>query len=266
MFKGVSKKQLAGAILAGVISITGITSVSAAGPGSDWSKFGKDRPVRMDFQERASAIETALKKLVTTGAITQAQSDAVLKIYTPAERKGPFEGLITAGTLTQAQADKIMNAMKTGRGVKKTMTDILKELVSVGTITQAQSDAVSKTFSDPIRAGMKNAIRKSPFEELVAAGTLTQETADKIITAIQEGRTSKKSVVSVLKELVTEGTITQAQSDALVEVFVAPVRGELDKAGRKSPLEKLVTAGTITQAQADVITNALKSALEETKK
>lgn len=257
MLKGISKKQLAGAILAGVITFTGITSVSAAGPGSNWGKPAKDRPARIDFQERASTIEAALKKLVTAGTITETQYDAVLKIYTPAERKGPFEDLITAGTLTQAQADKIMDAMKAGRDAKKTMPDILKELVTAGTITQVQSDAMVKAFAAPAKGDLRRTYRKSPFDVLVSEGKLTQAKADKISTAIQEGRTAKKPVVDILKGLVTSGTITQSESDAVVEIFVAPER--------KSPLEKLVTDGTITQAQADAIAKALKTARDEMK-
>jgi len=265
MFKGISKKQLAVAILAGVITITGITSVSATGMRNDGNTTGKDKPARIDFQERATAIETALKKLVTAGTITQVQSDAVLKLYTPAERKGPFEELITAGTLTQAQADKIMSAMKTGHETKKTMTDILKELVTAGTITQAQSDAITKINMDPVKKDLPSGEKIGPLERLVTAGALTQAQADKIVTAIKDGRTAKKTVADILKELVTAGTITQAQSNAVVEIYVVPERGGMFEAEGKSPLEKLVTAGTITQAQADAITAALKTAMEDIK-
>jgi len=270
MFKEINRKRLAGAILAGVITITGSASAFAADLDSSRQPAAQSRPAKIDFEKMSSAIEAAMEKLVTAGTITQVQADAVLKVYTPGERKdvkqgerkSPLDELVTAGTITQDQSDAVSEAIKAGREAKKTTEGVLEELVTAGTITQAQSDAVAKIFTSGERKGMQQGERKNPLDELVTAGTITQAQSDAVSEAVKAGREAKKSTKDVLKELVAAGTITQAQSDTVAKIFTPGERKGTWQGERKSPLDELVTAGTITEAQADAINEAVKAAME----
>jgi polyhydroxyalkanoate synthesis regulator phasin len=206
MFKNFNKKRLAGAILAGVIAVTGATSAFAADTSSNSQlAAGQNRPAKMDFSKMTTTIKTAINSLVTAGTITQAQADEILKVYTPGERKGildgarknPMDELVTAKTITQAQADAINAAVKTGRESKKSAVDVLKELVKAGTITQTQADAViadavEKVFTPRERIGGLDRVRKNPIDELVTAKTITQAQADAVNAAIKAAIGSPK--------------------------------------------------------------------------
>jgi hypothetical protein len=244
MFGNINKKKLAGAILAGVLTVTGATSAFAADQaGNSQQIVNQNKPVRVDLSKMSATIKSAMDSLVAAGTITQAQADIVAKEYTPGDKKGysmkfkksPMDELVTAGTITQVQSDAISTAIKSGRKSKKTIEAILKDLVSVGTISSEQKDAVMNTF--PIRDAVSKPI---------------------IINKTQ------------LDGLVTSGVLTQTQADAVAKLDLAGIRdnnpnagkGNLQRDIRKEPLSQLVAAGTITQAQADAINTAIKSALQ----
>lgn len=251
----IDKKKLAGAILAGVLTVAGATSAFAADVSNDTKAAVEKQFIKIDKTEIYSKVKAALDKLVSAGTITQAQADAALKEFTPGEGKGPFHMIrgsflgkhVADGTITQAQADAINAALKTAREKGTGIEAVLKELVSAGTITQAQADSIN--------------------------------------AAIKTGMEADKSIEDILKALVTDGTITEAQKEALLKLF--PLRGEsfmgksfiekdaiknggMHKGGfikfSSSPLDELVSAGKLTQAQADAVLDAVKSALKPLEK
>jgi competence protein ComGC len=262
VFEKINKKKLAGALLAGVITVTGATSAFAADqPTNSLQNVYQRQFHKIDITEMSTKIKSAIDSLVSAGTITQAQADAALKAYARGEGKGmfhaisrrnPMSELVTSGTITQAQADAIYNALKTVRESKKTIEVILKDLVTAGTITQAQSDAAFKCFTPKDREFIHMNIGGNPMSELVTSGTLTQTQLDAINKVIKTGMDS----------LVAAGTITQAQADAIEKARPSFEGKDLNiMKFRNNPLDELVTAGTITQAQADAINIAIKSAM-----
>ena len=165
MFEKISSKRLAGLILAGVITISGATSAFAADQSSIHQAAGRNKPARMDFSKMSAEMKAAIEKLVTAGTITQAQADTVLKIYTPAERKGAAD---------------------------RERKHPIAELVTAGTITQAQADEVAKVFTPGERKGMTDKARNNPMDDLMEAGTITQSQADAIDTAVKAAMESLK--------------------------------------------------------------------------
>lgn len=157
MFGSINGKKLAGVVLAGVITLTGVTFAFAADQTDSSGTVGQDKPAKMDFSKMTEAIDSALDKLVTAGTITQAQSDAVSA------------------------------AMKAARDAKTSMEDALKALVTKGTITQAQLDKISAVMKPGDGKGAPpQGERKDPLADLVTAGTLTQAQADKVNAAVKE--------------------------------------------------------------------------------
>ena len=275
MFEKINKKSLTALMLAGAITVTGATTAFAAN-GTGAGNFARGgQPAKVDFAQAGTQVKTALDKLVTAGTITQAQEEAVLKLYTPGEgmkggpqgeRKNPMDELVTAGTITQAQLDAIESAMKSGMESKQTMEDILSGLVTAGTLTQAQVDAIQQAMPARDGKGGPQGERKNPMDELVTAGTITQAQLDAIESAMKTARESKQSMEDVLAGLVTAGTLTQDQLDAIQKAMPGKdgnggpqgfAQGE-----RKNPLDELVTAGKITPAQADAIESAVKAVFE----
>ena len=206
MFENITKKRLAGAILAGVITITGATSAFADQSNNKQQVVNQNKPARMDFTKMSTAIKSAIDSLVTAKTITQEQADEVVKVFTPGDRKdahkhpsnearkNPLEELVTAGTITQASADAVNSAVRAGRESKKSASDVLSEMVTGKTITQTQADAVTKVFTPGNRkgapAGASNVVRKNPLDKLVTAGTLTQAQADAVNAAVKTAMSS----------------------------------------------------------------------------
>ncbi|KUO75321.1 MAG: hypothetical protein APF77_13040 [Clostridia bacterium BRH_c25] len=254
----INKKRIAGAILAGVLTVAGATSAFAADQTVSQPAVNQRQFFKADKTDLSSKVKSAIDNLVSEGTITQAQADAVTKAYTPGEglrmpqtlHINSISELVTAGTITQAQADSITSAIRTGIASGKTMEDIFKELVTDGTVTEAQKEEIQKNVPDKVNIARSNAKSLIKLESLVDSDIISQEQADAFNTAMKTARASKKSSSDILKELVAAGTITQAQADA----FNAAIKSIREsKKSTADVLKDLVSAGTMTQEQADAI-------------
>jgi competence protein ComGC len=200
MFDKISRKKITVVVIAGLLTVTCATTVFAADvPGH--GRFGSQKQItQFNATKATSAIKSAVQSLVNAGTITQAQADAIIKVF-PAraerftnrgERKGFWDNLVTEGTITQAQADSIISAIKDGRAGQSAIKEVLESLVSKSIITQAQADAVQKACIPPERKNFEMKERKNPLAELVTAGTITQAQADAVNSAVKSAFDSLK--------------------------------------------------------------------------
>ncbi len=230
----IDRKKLAGALLAGVLTVTGATSAFAADQTVSSPQAVNQKQFRkIDIAEMSAKIKAAIDNLVSKGTITQAQADAVMKFFGPGDRRyvhmdrmNPLSDLVTKGTITQTQVDAVFKAIKTDIMSDKSMEDTLKELVTAGTITEVQKEAIQKALPN-------KEIMSRPF--------------------MGKGNS--------LDSLIADGTITQAQVDAIQKSRGSFEGKDLSMRFKNSPLDELVTVGTITQAQADAINIAIKAAM-----
>lgn len=86
---------------------------------------------------REQARTTALSTLISEGALTQAQADAIV-----AAGRGGLRTLIASGTLTAEQAREVQ-AELAEYGSTDTSGASLAALVAAGVLTQAQADAIA---------------------------------------------------------------------------------------------------------------------------
>lgn len=179
-------------------------------------------------------IEDELISLVSTGIITQDESDKILALSKQED------------AARQAEADKMKNMtdaerktyFESNKGTAPEMKcDIYSQAVSQGIITQDKADAV-KAKLDAARQTQMKAMMTKGLDGVVTAGTITQDQADKVVAFITSQEANKKP--SLDKE---PGTRPEQKPD--------PANAP------KNPLSSLVDDGTLTQDQADAVLKVL---------
>ena len=98
----------------------------------------------------AITVKSDLQSLVSSGTITQAQENTIIKLVISSknedqqkakiELRTKLNNLVTVGTITQTQEDSII---KVGSKIKAE----IKDLVTSGTITQAQENTIIKLLT-----------------------------------------------------------------------------------------------------------------------
>ena len=133
-----------GGALRPLVSAGTITSTQAK---AVHDQMKADREAAKPEREAAKAASraTALRTLVSEGAITQAQADAVA-----ATERGGMRALVEAGTITNAQAEAIKAEFEEYAPSKTDgRSASLAKLVSNGTITASQSEAIAAALPAP---------------------------------------------------------------------------------------------------------------------
>ncbi|MBU3159487.1 hypothetical protein KPL37_06925 [Clostridium frigoris] len=217
----------------------------------------------------------------TTTTKTDVKASSKTEFKQPkAELESTLKLGVSTGIITQTESDKIL-AYENSKTIDKTVkTDIYKDLVDNNMLTKAKADAL-KASEQVQREAQRQAEIDTNLAKLVTDNTITQDQSDKIKAAIatQEATnkverektksmtdaerkaymdSNKTTHVSALKALVDAGTITQAQADK-----VGPVgakggpgeRGKNMKGGIKleSTLKLGVSSNIITQSESDKV-------------
>ena len=184
--------------------------------------------------------------------------------------KTKLDAFVKDGTITQAQENKIVEFMNKKDEARKA------EMEKVKAMTEEERRAYFEANKATLKTDM--------FKELVAQGIINQTQADKIKTALPQGREYKGGMkvkidfTTAFDSLVKDGTITQAQEDKIVEFMKKKDearKAEMEKVKamteeerkayfeakkteeRPNLFKELVDAGILNQTQADAAKKVL---------
>ena len=137
----VKKNFITGIILAGVIAITGTTSVFAIKKDVPQQQNTPEtsNPVRINPTQMHEQVKSALDGLVKKGTITKTQEDAVLKAMAAKREKFAPENKDVAPKGQKPCKNEKCKPHGRKHGV-------LKDLVQDGTITQEQAEAIREAI------------------------------------------------------------------------------------------------------------------------
>lgn len=123
------KNFIAGIILTGTITVTGIASFAIKAEEKTPINPNKQGPVQIVPKKKLAHIRSILDQLVKDGIITQEQEEAVIKAFAVKSEKCK------------------LSPPGNGKGKKRTRKhNVLKELVKEGKLTDEQADAIRKAF------------------------------------------------------------------------------------------------------------------------
>jgi hypothetical protein len=233
------KKVISTLVIAGVILTTGAVAFAAettAGTESKGSRTVAEGKINKGGRKdkglfgkgiMKNNIEENLKVLVSSGIITQGESDKLLALSTKESEARQAE-MDKVKNMTEAERKAYFEAKKEDSVEKK--GDILTLAVSEGILTQAKADSAKAKLQET-RSAEKKAKLSEGLSSLVSSGTITKEQSDKILEYVSTIEASKPA----------KGTETPAT----------------EKTERKNPLSALVDNGTLTQAQLDAVSKVL---------
>lgn len=245
-------KIITGIITGGML----LSSVSLAfATGTKSTKSDAKAPSKTEFRQPKAELESTLKLGVSTGIITQIESDKILayqnsKTKDKTVRIDIYKDLVDNNILPQAKADALKASEQVQRDAErqKNLNTKLAKLVTDKTITQDQSDKIKAAIAS------EEVTNKAEREK---TKTMTEAERKTYMES------NKATHVNALKALVDAGTITQAQADKVGPGALGG-RGERGRDMKHSAtidptvkLAKLVTDKTITQNQADKIKAAI---------
>ncbi|MCB2360977.1 hypothetical protein [Clostridium estertheticum] len=275
-------KIITGIITGGML----LSSVSLAfATGIKSTKTDVKTPSKVEFKQPKAELESTLKLGVSTGIITQTESDKILayensKTVDKTMKINIYKDLVDNNILTQAKADALKASEQVQRDAQrqKNLDTKLAKLVTDGTITQDQSDKIKAAIATQEAANkvekektktMTEAERKAYIDSnktthvnalkaLVDAGTITQAQADKVgsFGAIggpgKHGKDVKGGVKleSILKLGVSSNIITQNESD---KVLAYEKTKTTDNKIKTNVYKDLVDNNILTQAKVDAL-------------
>ncbi|MBU3156356.1 hypothetical protein [Clostridium estertheticum] len=284
-------KIITGIITGGML----LSSVSLAfATGIKSTKTDVKTPSKIEFKQPKAELESTLKLGVSTGIITQTESDKILayensKTADKTMKINIYKDLVDNNILTQAKADALKASEQVQRNaqIQKNLDTKLAKLVTDGTITQDQSDKIkaaiiseeaankvekekTKTMTEAERKAYMDSNKTthiSALKALVDAGTITQAQADKVgpVGAIggpgKHGKDMKGGfkLESTLKLGVSSNIITQSESD---KVLAYEKTKTTDNKIKTDVYKDLVDNNILTQAKVDALKAAEKAQMD----
>ncbi|MBX4270321.1 hypothetical protein [Clostridium estertheticum] len=240
-------KIITGIITGGML----LSSVSLAfATGIKSTKTDVKTPSKIEFKQPKAELESTLKLGVSTGIITQTESDKILayensKTVDKTVKINIYKDLVDNNILTQAKADALKASEQVQRDAQrqKNLDTKLAKLVTDKTITQDQSDKIKAAIVSEEAA---NKVEKEKTKTMTKAERKSYEDSN------------KTTHISALKALVDAGTITQAQADKVgpVGAIGGPGKHGKDMKGGvklESILKLGVSSNIITQSESDKV-------------
>ncbi|MBX4266116.1 hypothetical protein [Clostridium estertheticum] len=240
-------KIITGIITGGML----LSSVSLAfATGIKSTKTDVKTPSKIEFKQPKAELESTLKLGVSTGIITQTESDKILayensKTVDKTVKINIYKDLVDNNILTQAKADALKASEQVQRDAQrqKNLDTKLAKLVTDKTITQDQSDKIKAAIVSEEAA---NKVEKEKTKTMTKAERKAYEDSN------------KTTHISALKALVDAGTITQAQADKVgpVGAIGGPGKHGKDMKGGvklESILKLGVSSNIITQSESDKV-------------
>ncbi|SHK73417.1 hypothetical protein SAMN02745123_02939 [Desulforamulus aeronauticus DSM 10349] len=243
-----------------------------------------------------STLKEALADLVTSGTITQNQSDAVLEHF---QQDLPQKVVIRdTASIDGAKASEpaaVLKITAPADGIKKSepaialkIVDPLKDLVDEGTITEGQAQSIRDKMRSLADQQMQQQWHQG-LAALVAKGTITEEQSGQILTFLENNNQKMRNVAEKIKDMnpeqraqhlkenintkdpisqmVEQGMMTRQQADAVREVVPSIMRTvQLTKQSPQqlqANLNALVGKGTLTEDQAAKILTFLETNQQE---
>lgn len=235
-------KVLGGLVITGTILSAGAMAMAADTNGTnDKHKDFKNRPAMCDKMKKfgdkdkgflgkemmKNNIENELKTLVSTGVITQDESDKLLA-FSKQEAEARKAEMDKVKNMSEDERKAYFDSMKDKKPEMR--EDIFTKAVSNNILTQEKADAVKAKLKETHDAERVAKMTES-LKVVVTAGTITQEQADKVIAYMNTMEANRPA----------PGTKKEDMKDK----------------EKKNPLAKLVEDGTLTQDQLDAICKAL---------
>lgn len=256
-------KVLGGLVITGTILSAGAMAMAADANGTnDKHKDFKNRPAMCDkmnkFGDKGNGflgkdmmknnMENELKTLVSSGVITQDESDKILALSKQEAETRKAE-MDKVKNMSEDERKAYFDSMKDKKPEMR--EDIFTKAVSSNILTQEKVDAIKAKLKETHDAERTAKFTES-LNQIVTAGTITQEQADKVMAYMKTMEANRpapdakkedmkdKEKKNPLTKLVEDGTLTQDQLDAICKAM--PMGGnhgghrgfDMDKMGKSS--------------------------------
>ncbi|MCY6960723.1 hypothetical protein [Clostridium brassicae] len=230
-------KILTGALTGGIL----ISSVSMAfaGTPSTVAKKNANLASKKEFrtsvhmnnekkhEQMQKVLESVLKDSVASQTITQDESNKVLEYV-----KNKSNEVKNSNESSKVKKDKDND---------KTRGDIFEELAQKGILTKEKADAIKLKMNNNMKATRDKELKES-LVKLVDKKTITQDQLDKILSAIKEESSVRKSDFEKMKNM------TEEQRKEYIKTI---------KSQHKDLIKGLVESGVITEAQEKAVKDVL---------
>jgi hypothetical protein len=209
--------------------------------------------------QRVNPLVAALKSQVTSGVITQAESDAITSFLTTKEAEAKVKRAAEKTKLDAMTDAERQTYMKANKPVRENLID---QLVAAKLLTQDQATKIEAVMPQKTegKKGPDNKFDRSQgmqkgnflvdiLSKQVTAGVITQAKSDEVSAFLKTKEEARKTEMTAQKATrEAEKAKLEAMTDAERETYM-----KANRPARENIFTELVTAGILSQDQVDKI-------------